>query len=287
MKIASFKNNQLEGYGIVIDEGIIVASVDFQARHPTLRDVLNADAIGQLAEDTQGRQSDYRLDEVQLLPPINNPERVFCVGINYPKKYPLDNPAPPPEHIILFAKLPGTLVGHGESLEIPVGEAANTFDYEGEIGVVNGESGPHISEQTALDYIAEYTIIDDGSVRGWQGHSIHAGKNFANSGSCGPWMITADEVTELTSMRLSTRLNGETVQDTTVAEMVFSIPQVIAYISHTIDLRPGDLIATGSPEGAGGSRQPPRFLRAGDELEIEVSGVGVLRNRVGQGKNRE
>jgi len=100
-------------------------------------------------------------------------------------------------------------------------------------------------------------------------------------------MITADEVTELTSMRLSTRLNGETVQDTTVAEMVFSIPQVIAYISHTIDLRPGDLIATGSPEGAGGSRQPPRFLRAGDELEIEVSGVGVLRNRVGQGKNRE
>ena len=280
MKIASFIQDNNEAYGVVIEDGIITASDDFQRRFPTLRDVLDADAIDQLAEDTQARQSDHQLDEVQLLPPITNPERVFCVGINYPKKYPLDNPAPPPEHIILFAKLPGALVGHGENLEIPKGDAADTFDYEGEIGVVIGKAGRHISKEDALGYVAGFTIIDDGSVRGWQKHSIHAGKNFANSGSCGPWMVTADEITDLPSMRLSTRLNGETVQDTTVAEMVFSIPEVIAYISHTIDLRPGDMIATGSPEGAGGSRLPPRFLRAGDELEIEVSGVGILRNLV-------
>jgi len=280
MKIASFKHNQLVSYGIVIDEGIASASVDFQKRFPTLRDVLNANALDQLIEDTQARESNHKLNDIQLLPPITNPERVFCVGINYPKKYPLDNPAPPPEHIILFAKLPGTLVGHGESLEIPEGEAANTFDYEGEIAVVIGKAGRHISEQDALDYIAGFTIIDDGSVRGWQKHSIHAGKNFANSGGCGPWMVTIDEIADLPAMRLSTRLNGETVQDTTAADMVFSIPEVIAYISHTIDLRPGDMIATGSPEGAGGSRTPPRFLRKGDVLEIEVSGLGILQNPV-------
>jgi len=282
MKIASFEQAGKQGYGVVIDDGIIFASDDFQTRFPALRDVLEADALDQLGADTQSRNVDARIHSVQLLPPITNPQRIFCVGINYPKKYPLDNPAPPPEHIILFAKLPGTLVGHGEALELPEGEAADTFDYEGEIGVVIGKAGRHIAEEDALDFIAGYTVINDGSVRGWQKHSIHAGKNFANSGGCGPWMVTSDEITDLASMRLSTRLNGETVQDTTVAEMVFSIPQVIAYISHTIDLRPGDLIATGSPEGAGGSRQPPRFLRAGDELEIEVSGVGILRNPVGQ-----
>ena len=281
MKIASFRHDRITRYGMVSADGIITVSDDFRNRYPSLRDVLDDDALDKLADDTQGRDTDVPLDEAQLLPPITNPRRIICVGINYPKKYPLDNPAPLPEHIILFAKLDGTLVGHGERLEIPKGDAADTFDYEGEIGLVIGKAGRHIDEKDALDYIAGYTIINDGSVRGWQKHSIHAGKNFAKCGGCGPWMATGDEISDLAAMRLSTRLNGETVQDTTVAEMIFSIPQVIAYISHTIDLRPGDLIATGSPEGAGGSRQPPRFLRKGDVLEMEVSSVGVLRNPVG------
>lgn len=281
MKIASFRHERIARYGVVNADGIVTVSDHFRNRYPTLRDLLGDDALQKLLEDTQGRDIDIPLDEVQLLPPVTNPRRIFCVGINYPKRYPLDNPAPPPEHIILFAKIPGTLVGHGESLEIPKGEAADTFDYEGEIGIVIGKAGRHIDEKDALDYIAGYTVINDGSVRGWQKHSVHAGKNFANSGACGPWVVTADEIADLPSMQLSTRLNGETVQNTTVAEMVFSIPEIIAYISHTIDLRPGDLIATGSPEGAGGSRQPPRFLRKGDVLDIEVSGVGVLHNPVG------
>ena len=281
MKIASFRHDRITRYGVVTADGIITVSDHFRNRYSSLRDVLDDDALARLAEDIHGREADVQLDEVQLLPPVTNPPRIFCVGINYPKKYPLDTPAPPPEHIMLFAKLDGTLVGHGQRLEIPRGEAADTFDYEGEIGLVIGKAGRHIAEQDALDYVAGYTIINDGSVRGWQKHSIHAGKNFANSGSCGPWMVTADEITDLASMRFSTRLNGEKVQYTTVSEMVFSISQIIAYISHTIDLRPGDLIATGSPEGAGGSRQPPRFLREGDVLEMEVSGVGILCNPVG------
>jgi 2-keto-4-pentenoate hydratase/2-oxohepta-3-ene-1,7-dioic acid hydratase in catechol pathway len=282
MKIASFKQAGGTAYGVVRDNSLIVASDKFRNRYPDLRNLLEAEALSELAADIEGRDSSLSIDQLQLLPPVFNAQRTICVGINYPKRYPLDDqPAPPPEHIILFGKLEGTLVGHGEALELPVGEAAETFDYEGEITLVIGKAGRHISAQQAFDHIAGYTVMNDGSVRGWQKHSVHAGKNFANSGACGPWMVTADEISDVESMRLSTRLNGEIVQDTTVAEMIFSIPELIAYISHTIDLKPGDLIATGSPEGSGGSRQPQRFLRAGDTLDIEVSGVGVLHNQVG------
>ena len=165
-----------------------------------MRGILEDEALDQLAADTHNRDIDLSINDIKWLPPVTNPPRIFCVGINYPKRYPLDNPAPAPEHIILFAKLDGTLVGHNERLEIPLGDAADTFDYEGEIGVVIGKAGRHIAEQDALDYVAGYTIINDGSVRGWQKHSIHAGKNFANSGACGPWMVTADEITDLPAM---------------------------------------------------------------------------------------
>ncbi|MEM7344321.1 MAG: fumarylacetoacetate hydrolase family protein [Chloroflexota bacterium] len=282
MKIASFKQNDVTHYGVVTNQHLVSASDAFQTEHPTLRHVLAADALTDLAEDTANRTPDHALEALDFVPPIFNPQRIICVGINYPKRYPIDNtPVPPPENIILFAKLEGTMVGHGHALEIPTGAAAETFDYEGEIVVVIGNPGRHIPPEKAFEHIAGYTIMNDGSVRGWQKHSVHAGKNFANSGACGPWLVTADEVADPAALTLTTRLNGEVVQDTVASAMIFSIPELIAYISHTIDLRPGDLIATGSPEGSGGSRQSQRFLRRGDRLEIEVSGVGKLQNRVG------
>ena len=282
MKIASFQHVDTVSYGVVIGQDLITASATFRDRYPTLRDVLEADALPHLAKDTAGRTPNHSIHNLRFLPPIFNPQRIICVGINYPKRYPIDNTLlPPPKNMILFAKLDGTLVGHGEELEMPSGAASETLDYEGEIVLVIGKHGRHIPQERALDYIAGYTIMNDGSVRGWQKHSVHAGKNFANSGACGPWMVTADEIADPSAMTLITRLNGEIVQNTTASEMIFSIPELIAYISHTIDLRPGDLIATGSPEGSGGSRQPQRFLRIGDTLDIEVSGVGVLHNRVG------
>ncbi len=287
MKIASFKHDSSDLFGLVQDEFVVPASRSFVESYPTLRDVITADALEQLAADCAQSDQNIALSDVQLLPPITNPQRIICVGINYPKRYPVADEngefpfMPAPENIILFAKLDGTLVGHGQPLEIPVGEAAETFDYEGEITVVIGKGGRHIPAENAFDHIAGYTIMNDGSVRGWQKHSVHAGKNFANSGGCGPWMVTADEIDDPFGMTLQTRLNGELVQDTVASEMVFAIPELIAYISHTIDLRPGDLIATGSPEGSGGSRKPQRFLRTGDQLEISVSGVGTLKNRIG------
>ena len=287
MKIASFYFENSVSYGVVQEEMICPVRRSFAQTYPTLRHVLKADGLEQLAADCAQSNSQIPLSDVQLLPPIHNAQRIICVGVNYPKRYPVPNEQgeietmPPPENIILFAKLDGTLVGHGQPLEVPVGPAANTFDYEGEITLVIGKGGRHIPAENAFEHIAGYTIMNDGSVRGWQKHSVHAGKNFANSGACGPWMVTADEIDDPFRMTLQTRLNGELVQDTVASEMVFSIPELIAYISHTINLRPGDLIATGSPEGSGGSHIPQRFLRLGDELEISVSGVGMLRNRVG------
>ena len=286
MKIASFNDQGVIRYGVIHNEEIICASDPFHEKYPTLRHVLEANALPKLERDTSNRTPDKScskpIDQLDLVPPIVNPQQIICVGINYPKRYPIDNRVmPPPENIILFAKLDGTLVGHGDKLELPSGSASETFDYEGEIVLIIGKPGRHIAQADAFDHVAGYTIMNDGSVRGWQKHSVHAGKNFANSGACGPWMVTADEISDPSAIRLATRLNGEEVQSCTAAEMIFSYSQLIAYISHTIDLRPGDLIATGSPEGSGGSRQPQRFLRAGDQLEIEVSGIGVLKNQVG------
>ncbi len=278
MKIASFRSANRCSYGVVTRDGIVEASADFRKSYPGVRQAL---AAGRLQEiETSGAA--LALQQVQLLPPVPDAGKVICVGINYEKKYPVEGQAPPlPEHIILFAKQEGTLVGHGELLELPAGEAADTFDYEGEIAVIIGRTGRHIRREDAMQHVAGYTIMNDGSVRGWQKHSLHAGKNFANCGGCGPWMVTPDEMPPPQDMQLMTRLNGKTVQHTTAAKMIFSIAEVIAYISQFQQLNPGDMIATGSPEGAGGSFDPPRFLEPGDKLEMEVTGIGVLINQVG------
>lgn len=281
MKLARWRANGEDAYGLIDGVMAYPASDPFRARFPDLVDVLAAGAISDLRADAMASQP-VPCDDITWRLPIHRGARMICVGINYPKRYPLDQSVTRPENIILFAKLDGTLVPHGSPLEIPVGEAADSFDYEGEIGVIIGRTARHISAGEAHAHIAGYTVVNDGSVRDWQRHSVHAGKNFADSGGCGPWITTADEIDVPEALKLTTRLNGQIVQHAPASEMYFSIPQVMSYISHMMPLFPGDLIAMGSPDGTGGSRTPPRFLKDGDVLEIEVPGVGLLRNRVGK-----
>ena len=282
MKIARFSCQGRTGYGVVVNENHLVEpSANFLTRYSDIRAVLAADATQALAQDVAGRPASFALDEVRLLPPLATENKIICVGINYRKKYPLEGmPPPDPEHIIVFAKQHDAIVGHGDGLELPQGQAAESFDYEGEITLVIGKGGRHIAREAALSHVAGITIFNDGSVRGWQKHSLHAGKNFARSGSCGPWIVTADEIGKLDKLPLATRVNGELRQQTDVSQMIFQPDALIAYISHFTPLYPGDLIATGSPEGAGGSFSPTKFLKAGDLVEITVSGVGTLSNRV-------
>lgn len=266
-------------YGLIEVSDIVLPDAEFAARHRNLREVLAANAVDAFAAACIGGAR-YPLAGVTFLPPIPDPARVICVGINYAKKYPLDLTVTRPENIILFAKLPGTLVGHGAALELPPGEAAETFDYEGEVALVIGKGGRHITAADAMHHIAGYTLFNDGSVRGWQKHSVHAGKNFANSSAMGPWIVTADAIDRPEALEIRTRLNGDLVQQATLSAMYFSIPQIIAYVSMMLPLLPGDVIATGSPDGTGGSQTPPRFLSAGDVVEITVEGIGTLTNTV-------
>lgn len=285
MKITRFTRQGHTGYGVVVDDkSVVEPSAEFLALHPDIRSVLAADALAALARDVAGRPPRYALEEVSLLPPLAAENKVICIGINYRKKYPVEGVAPPdPDHIIVFGKQHDAIVGHGEALELPLGIAANTFDYEGEIALVIGKGGRHIARDAALEHVAGYTILNDGSVRGWQKHSLHAGKNFARSGGCGPWIVTADEVSEPGTMSLTTRVNGELRQQTDASHMIFQPDELIAYVSHFTPLFAGDIIATGTPEGAGGSFSPTRFLKAGDRIEITVSCVGTLENHVGDG----
>lgn len=276
MKLASFIVDGQSTYGTVEGETVAPVSDAFAARYPDLRAALAADALGALDLGAA-----LPADRVTFLLPIPAPSKIVCVGLNYRKPYPVDGVAPPdPDNIVLFGKERQCLVAHRAALEIPPGEAAETFDYEAEIAVVIGREGRCIAPEDALAHVAGYTCFNDGSVRAWQRHSVHAGKNFERSGSCGPWITTADEVPDWAALRLTARLNGEVVQDALASEMIFGLPEQIAYVSHLMTLHPGDIIATGSPDGTGGSRTPKRFLRAGDTVEVTVSGVGTLVNRV-------
>ncbi len=282
MKILSYKLGDDIGYGVVNDaeDAFIPVDGEFKARCRSIREVLEQDALADLKSWISGQPARIGLDEISFLPPLYDAEKVICIGVNYPKRHPVEGDIPPPENISMFGKFEGSVVGHLEPLIYPPSPACETFDYEGELVLVIGKEGRFIEKENAFDHIAAYTIMNDGSVRGWQKHSVPAGKNFFAASASGPWIVTADEIDDPFRMTLSTRLNGERVQHTTVGQMIFNIPTLVNYVSNFLHLKPGDIISTGSPEGSGGSRIPQRFLKVGDELEIEWSGIGILKNRV-------
>lgn len=222
--------------------------------------------------------ADHGWDDISLAVPADPGVRMLCAGANYHKKYPLGGKVQAPAQPVYFNKPPGTLVAHGEDLVRP--SVSIQLDYEVELAVVIGRAGRHIDAAEALDYVGGYTILNDGSVRDWQRHSVAAGKNFFRSGSMGPWITTADEIADPTALEVICRVNGEERQRASVGEMIFSVAEIISYLSTVMPLEPGDVIATGSPEGTGGSHDPPRWLAAGDEISFEIPGIGTLRNQV-------
>jgi len=282
MKLACFRAGRTDRprLGVYTDAGIIEVKGRPAKKYPSIRAVIEKKGFRELARWAKGRKPDHALTAVRYLPPLWDAEKVICVGVNYPKRHPVLGEAPPPEHITLFAKWAGALVGHLEPLQQPKPPADQTFDYEGELVLVIGRECRAVPKDKAMSVLAGFTIMNDGSVRAWQKHSVPAGKNFTASGASGPCFVTKGEIADVKKMWLSTWLNGELVQSATVADMIFDIPTIVNYVSTVMRLKPGDIIATGSPAGSGGSREPQRFLKPGDALEIEWSGVGVLKNKV-------
>jgi 2-keto-4-pentenoate hydratase/2-oxohepta-3-ene-1,7-dioic acid hydratase in catechol pathway len=234
-------------------------------------------SLASLQESLKDAREVVPLADVRLLPPAGLGSKFICLGLNY-RNHVEEIHRDLPEDPSLFVKLADALVGQNEPVIRP--RVSECFDYEGEISVVIGTGGRHISREDALSHIFGYTIMLDGSVRDYQKHSVSAGKNFWRSGSLGPWIVTRDEIPDPTRLKLETRLNGQIVQSTTADLMIYDIPTAIAYISRWIPLGPGDVIATGTPGGVGSRRTPPLWMKDGDTIEVEVSGIGVLRNPV-------
>ena len=219
---------------------------------------------------------------MSFLPVIPDPSKILAIGLNYADHAAEAGLKPPPKPVV-FVRFPDSQVGHEQSLVKP--KDSEHYDYEVELCLVIGRRARRVAAKDALRYVAGYTIYNDGSVRDWQMHTSQftPGKNFPKSGAVGPWMVTSDELKDPSHLRLTTKLNGRLLQDSTTAQLIFPVEEIVAYCSGFTTLEPGDLIPTGTPHGVGFARKPPIFMKKGDLVEMEIEGIGTLRNKVSEG----
>lgn len=286
MQIVSYRTDAGPSWGIVAEGGII----DMARRlpeYPTVLALLEADglAAARTAAErvvAEGAAADFALETVTLLPPVTAPQKILCIGVNYANRNAeYRDGTKDPDYPSIFVRFPPSFVGHETPVERP--PESEQLDYEGEIVLVIGKGGRRISEETALGHIAGLTLANEGTIRDWVRHAkfnVTQGKNFDRSASIGPWMVTADQIDFTKPLHLTTRINGEIRQDDTTASMMFSFARLIAYITTFTTLKPGDLILSGTPTGAGARFDPPRWLVPGDVIEVSVAEIGTLRNGV-------
>lgn len=280
MKLASFSHQGRAAYGVAQPDHYVLPPAEFLARFPDLASVLRAGALAELEAAVRDGGTQVQSDAVQALPVIPAPGKIFCVGLNY-KTHVAEMKRADAEYPAIFVRFADSLIAAGDTLLRPA--FSERFDYEGELAIVIGKGGRHISQADAFGHIAGYACFNDGSVRDWQRHTHQwtPGKNFPGTGAFGPYLVTADEVGDVNALTLRTRLNGEVVQQASLSDLIFTIPVVIEYLSRFTPLSPGDVIATGTPGGVGDKRNPPLYMKDGDVVEVEITGLGTLRNPVG------
>jgi 2-keto-4-pentenoate hydratase/2-oxohepta-3-ene-1,7-dioic acid hydratase in catechol pathway len=266
----------------VTNTGFISLSNTFGAQYPTLKDVIDAGQLEALEDAAKGQNDDFREGEFTYQIPINNAEKLICIGVNYParnEEYKDGQEAPPfPSMFIRFAR---SFTGHDTPLVRP--KASSQLDYEGEVVIVIGKGGRHIPKATALDHIAGISLCNEGTLRDWVRHAkfnVTQGKNFDSSGAIGPWMVAYKDESQIADIRLTTKVNGELRQEDRTSRMMFDFRYIINYISTFTTLAPGDIIVTGTPTGSGARLDPPVYLKPGDIIEVEAEGIGCLRNSV-------
>ncbi|GGI25741.1 MULTISPECIES: fumarylacetoacetate hydrolase family protein [Bradyrhizobium] len=277
MKVARFARNGSVSIGLVKGDGIISLS-PFDKGLSDIDEVVAAEGWAR-AEKLMTREPDLKIGDVEFLPPLSARARVFCVGFNY-KAHVDETGNEAPAYPTFFQRTHESFVGNRQLLLRP--KVSERLDYEGELALIIGRTCHRVEEGRALDYVGGYTCLNEGSVRDYQKHSATGmtGKNFDSSGSIGPWIVAATDVPHPDRLALSTRLNGEVVQQASTSQLIYGLPRLISYLSSVLRLLPGDIIATGTPAGVGSRRVPPRWLRAGDRVEVEISGVGILENAV-------
>lgn len=278
MRAVSFEYRGKPSFGIVTEGGVVDAGARVGHEFRDLRDVLRAGALGRL-HDLSDAEADFAENDITYLPVIPNASKILCVGINY-LSHIKETGRDVPEYPVLFTRFADSVVGHDCAMIRP--KVSTDFDYEGELAVILGKRARHVPRGEAMDYVAGYSCFNEGSIRDFQYHTIQftAGKNFYKSGGFGPWMITSDERPDPEEFHLQTRLNGRVLQDAPVSDLCFNIPQLIEYCSSWTPLEPGDVIVTGTPGGVGRVRKPPIWMKPGDVVEVDIEGVGVLRNTI-------
>lgn len=281
-KFVSFSRGDNHGYGMLARGGIIDLSARHGARWPTLREVIADGAFLGLAEEAAGLQPDFPESEIRYEIPILAPEKIICVGVNFPdrnEEYKDGQVAP--SNPSLFIRFPRSFTGHDQPLIRP--PESPQLDYEGEIVIVIGKGGRRIDEADALGHVAALSLCNEGTIRDWVRHAkfnVTQGKNFDRTGSIGPWLIPFTDEAQIVDIRLETRVNGEVRQRDRTSRMIFSFHKIINYISTFTTLVPGDVIVTGTPTGAGARFDPPIWLKPGDVVEVEADGIGTLRNTI-------
>lgn len=278
MRITSYSIDGIKSFGVVTDDGVIDAK-PLAGGPQSLKDAIAAGSMNMIAEAAVKRSADHSIDDVEFLPVIPDPDKIIAVGLNY-RSHVLEGGRDIPEWPMIFTRFANSQVGHGQPMIKP--NVSEMFDFEGEMAVIIGRSCRHVSEADALSVVAGYACYNDGSIRDYQRHTSQfvPGKSFYKSGAFGPWMVTADEIPDPGALTLMTRLNGKEMQHATTDDLLFSIPQLIHYLTTVTELVPGDVIVSGTTGGVGCYRDPPVFMKDGDIIEIELDKIGVLRNPV-------
>ncbi|MBZ5659267.1 MAG: fumarylacetoacetate hydrolase family protein [Acidobacteriia bacterium] len=282
MKLLSYEVGGVQSYGALKDGAIVDLARRLGSDFPTLKQLLAGSALRKAEEAVANAKPDYALDDIRFQLPIPVPEKIICVGVNYPERNAeyKDN-SNLQERPSLFLRVTRSFVPHRANLIRP--PESRQLDYEGELAVVIGKPGRRIAAEKAMEHVAGFTILNEGTIRDWIRHAKFnntQGKNWEKSGSIGPWIATPDEFPNLEEIQITTRVNGKLRQQDKLGNMLFPIPYLVNYISTFTELAPGDVIATGTPTGAGARMDPPCFLVPGDTVEIEVSGLGTLSNAV-------
>lgn len=281
MKLVTFEINGDTSFGMVDGDHIF----DIPSRVPkasSIVDFLNPQKQKQIKSLTKGVEADFKLSEISFQRPIEFPGQVVCIGVNYGNRDAEYETSIKGDYPNVFLRTPDTLAAHNQAILVP--PESEQLDYEGEIALVIGKGGRRISQKDALDHIGAVTCLNEGCIRDWMRHgktNVTQGKNFYRCGAVGPWLVTADEFSQgYDNIRVTTRVNGKTRQDDTTANILYDFSYLISYVSTWNGLNPGDIISTGTPTGSGARMNPPVWLRDGDTVEVEVSGVGVLTNPI-------
>lgn len=278
MKFASLEIEEKSTWGVIEDEFAIDVGSVLGSRFPDLKSFIARNGYSESKAAIMSAPR-YSFSSVHWLPVVPNPEKIFCIGLNY-EMHRKETGRSEVVHPTIFTRFPNSQTGHMTNIIRP--HVSTELDFEGELAVIIGKRGRYIRRDQAFDHVAGYACYNDGSVRDWQRHThqFTPGKNFPQTGSFGPWMVTPDEMPDLGSRTIMTRLNGQIVQQATLGEMIFDIRTLIEYCSSFSPLECGDVIVTGTPGGVGVKRTPPLWMKPGDVVEVEIEGIGILRNGI-------